>query len=88
MFRQSFLAILVLTLLLAIASVLSAEEVPAPAARASSVAEDRVLVAFKPDVPLTRRLDSVQRFGLEVDPGVQSAHFARLRIGRRARAVG
>jgi subtilisin family serine protease len=57
---------------------------PPPAA---SAAPDALLVAFRSDVPPAQRLRTVSRFSLEVDPKVQSPHFARLRIGAAARGI-
>src|SRR4051794_34439788 len=47
---------------------------------------DSVLVAFKDAAPLTARLSTVSRYGLEADPKSQNPYFAVLHVGPQARA--
>src|SRR5688572_10964789 len=51
-------------------------------------APDAVLVAFRETVGRSARVSAVQRLGLSVDTGMQSPHFARLRLGSGLRARG
>lgn len=51
---------------------------------APRAAPDAVLVAFKSQASVAARLATVRRFGLSVDPGIQSAQYARLKLGRAA----
>jgi subtilisin family serine protease len=60
---------------------------PAPPAE-PRYAPDVVLVSFRQEAPLARRLTSVQRQGLEVQPGHQSPYFARLRLSPQLLAAG